>query len=241
MSFTFYDNLGGLRFWTQDEIQTRNRIKTQIVDVVSSELLNLNQMMRITEVEAPLIMPVELMSAAYDRSDVFILMDAPGGEKDYALRAETTNGTYLIAQHLLRTTMRPPLCVYQSGLSFRRENTDGATAAKLRFNAFYQLEFQIIHTVDTKAPIAETLRNALLPVISKITGLETRLIPSDRLPSYASETVDLECLQPNGEWREIASTSRRTDFPQISGMKDMQVVELAFGLDRLVCLTRGEV
>jgi glycyl-tRNA synthetase len=76
-------------------------------------------------------------------------------------------------------------------------------------------------------------------VVRRATGLETRLAPSDRLPSYATETVDIECRQPDGEWREVASTSRRTDFPAVPGFKPCKVVELAFGVDRLVALANG--
>jgi hypothetical protein len=68
------------------------------------------------------------------------------------------------------------------GYSHRRETSDGATAAKLRLNAFTQLELQLIHAEDTKAEIATPLRECLVPVVSRITGLETRLVASDRLP-----------------------------------------------------------
>lgn len=238
MSLALYD-LGGVRFWTPEEIHLRNTIKASLVETVSRTLLDLNQMWRIIETETPLMMPIKRMSAAYDSSDIFILQDAPGGDEQWALRAETTDGTYLMAQHLLRsTTMRPPLCVYQSGKSFRRETSDGATAAKLRFNEFHQLEFQCIYGSSTAAPIAETLRTALLPVVSRLTGRETRLVESDRLPNYSTETIDIEVMTDTGEWREVASTSRRTDFPLIAGMKfDCLCFEIAFGLDRLCALS----
>jgi hypothetical protein len=43
--------------------------------------------------EAPPMMPLSRMSAAYDRFDVFILLDPPGGVEPFAMRAETTDGT----------------------------------------------------------------------------------------------------------------------------------------------------
>lgn len=240
MSFALYDDLAGLRFWRQSELHLRRRMRDQILDTVRGTLLDINQMWAMEEVETPPMMPLARMSAAYDRSDVFVLADPPGGERPFALRAETTDGTYAIAERILRTTkLKPPLCVWQMGTSHRRETRDGATAAKLRLNAFTQLELQLIHAEDTKAEIAEPLRAALVPVIARMTGLQTRLIPSDRLPSYARETVDIECLQPDGEWREVASTSRRTDFPPVPGFKPCKVVELAFGMDRLVALANG--
>jgi histidyl-tRNA synthetase len=155
MSEALYDvsglPIGGVRFWTPAEMQRRNWIKQSIVNTIERTLLDMNQMWRVLEVETPLMMPMGYMNAAYDENDVFILQNAPGGgdqDNRWALRAETTDGTYRIARHLLRSTsMKPPLCVYQSGKSFRRETSDGATAAKLRFNEFNQLEFQCIFGV----------------------------------------------------------------------------------------------
>jgi glycyl-tRNA synthetase len=192
MSFALYDDLAGLRFWRQSELHLRRRIRDAILDAVRDTLLDINQMWAFEEVETPPMMPLARMSAAYDRADVFVLADPPGGERAFALRAETTDGTYAIAERILRTTkLRPPLCVWQMGTSHRRETRDGATAAKLRLNAFTQLELQLIHAEDTKA--------------------------------------------------EIASTSRRTDFPAVPGFKPCKVVELAFGMDRLVALANGRL
>lgn len=240
MSYALYDDLAGLRFWRQSELLLRRCIRDAILEAVRTTLADINQMWHFEEVETPPIMPLARMSAAYDRSDVFVLQDPPGGSNPYALRAETTDGTYSIAAQIIRTTrLNPPLCIWQMGYSYRRETSDGATAAKLRLNVFNQLELQLIHAEDTKAEIATPLRDALVPVIARLTGLEVRQIPSDRLPPYATETIDLECLQPNGEWREVASTSRRTDFPIINGVKPCRVFEIAFGMDRMVALANG--
>lgn len=250
MSYALY-NVGGLRFWRQNEVRLRNRIKDALTDCVTETLLNLNQMWRFEEVDSPVLMPREMFSCAYDENDIFILHDQIGG-KEYALRAETTIGSYKIAEQILNEgAMRLPLCIYTAGQSFRQERSDGATAAKLRFNAFYQLEYQCIYAkpwVDengkqrgTTAPIASTVRNALVHEVSKITGLDTRLIPSDRLPTYSEETIDIEVFW-NNQWKEVASTSIRTDFPPINKLKDpMAVFEVAFGLDRMVAVTQGRI
>lgn len=244
MSHALYE-VGGLRFWRQNEIRLRNRIKDTLVDSVSSTLLDMNQMWRFEEVDTPVLMP-RSFSCAYDDDDVFVLKDQIAAQ-DYALRAETTIGSYAVAEHLLKVTKaRPPLCIYTMGQSFRQERSDGATAAKLRFNAFYQLEFQCIYAEGTAAPIAQTVREALVPVVQKITGLETRLVPSDRLPSYSEETIDIEVLwqsptQDAPEWKEVASTSIRTDFPTITSQKPCKVFEVAFGADRMVAVTQGEI
>lgn len=238
MSQALYNDLAGLRFWNDRELRERKAIKEALVSCVFRTITDLNQMWHFEEVETPLMMPLARMSSAYDRSDIFMLMDPPGGTEPFAMRAETTDGTYVMATHLLRSTnKKPPVCFYQEGKSFRRETSDGATAAKLRFNAFTQLEFQMIHSVDTKVDFVTPMRFNLLGLVAKLTGRQTRTIPSDRLPAYSTETVDIEVQTDTNEWREVASTSRRTDFPQIPGFKPLQVFEIAFGLDRMVALS----
>lgn len=237
MSKALYNNLEGLRFWTESELKLREQIKNSIVECVDSTLRQINQMWRLYQVEAPLMMPMDKMSSSYTRDDVFVLMDPPGGEAQFGLRPETTNGSYEIAQSLiLGGEIKAPCGIYQIGPSFRRETSDGATAAKLRFNQFNQLEFQLIMSQDTKADLATPLRNNLVSVIKRATGKETRLIESDRLPSYSTETIDIEVFT-GSEWREVASTSRRTDAPVIAGHRPLMNLELAFGIDRLVVLS----
>jgi glycyl-tRNA synthetase len=243
MSSAPYDTTA-LRSWRDHEIRLREIIKSSLVGCVQKTLLDMNQMWRFEETDTPVLMPRSLMSAAYADDDVFVLRDQIAGQ-DYALRAETTMGSYLMAVELFRSTnAKPPFCVYTMGQSFRQERSDGATAAKLRFNSFYQLEFQCIYGENTMAPIPQTVRDALVPVVAKLTGLETRLVPSDRLPSYSTETIDIEVLWTSPttgtpEWKEVASTSIRTDFPDIPGQKPNRVFEVAFGIDRMVVVSQG--
>lgn len=234
---SIYDNLEGLVCWSEKELTVRDMISTRITNCINTTLRDINQMWRISRVEAPLMMPIDKLSGSYTNDDVFFLQDSPGGTKQYVLRPETTNGTYEMARSMLRDgNIRVPCGIYQIGPSFRRELNDGATASKLRFNQFTQQEFQLLYAVDTKVDLVSALRNNLRTEIEDIIGKNTRLIDSDRLPSYSEETVDIEILTPSGEWREVASTSRRTDFPQIPGAKEIKNFEMAFGLDRLVIL-----
>lgn len=165
-----------------------------------------------------------------------------------ALRAETTDGSYLMAMDILKNTRtNPPLCVWQIGQSFRRELSDGANAANLRFNAFYQLEFQFVYSADTHFDYATLLKEKLEVLIKQLLVKPTRLVPSDRLPSYSLETTDLEVLwhpptKDKPEWKEVCSMSRRTDFPKDHGFKkELKVFEVAFGMDRLVAIHEGEL
>ncbi len=229
----------GLRFWTQQEILLRDQMIARLLEAVSRPLLDLNSAWRFERVETPVMMPREDFSCAYDSDDIFELAGVIG-DKPFALRAETTPGTYLIAEHLLRSSrMRPPIGFYQAGVSFRQERSDGATAEKLRFNQFWQLEFQLLYGVDTKADYVTPVRDSVMAEIAKIVGTDTRLIESDRLPAYATETIDIEAIW-KGEWKEVASTSRRTDFPDIPGAKPLTCFEVAIGLDRLVAITNQE-
>lgn len=246
VSEALYD-FGGLRFWRETEVLARERISGQIVDLVQRELRGVNQAWAFERVDTPLIIPRSRLNPAYTGDDAFFLAD-PMGDRQMVLRAETTDGSYMVAQHILRTTRtKPPLGVWQLGQSFRRELMDGATAANLRFNSFYQLEFQLIYSADTHFDYASLLREKLRDLVARITGLETRVVPSDRIPSYATETVDIEVLwhaptKAEPEWKEVASTSRRTDFPQGDySKKELLVFEVAFGADRMVAVAQGSV
>ena len=148
--------------------------------------------------------------------------------KALCLRAETTPSSYAYARSL---KPKLPLCIWQSGKSFRRETSDGATAAKLRFNEFYQLEFQCIYSNTTMADYRYKLIIDIASEIERFTNCKTRIIPSDRLPSYSESTEDIEVLF-NGNWREIASCSIRNDYSE-----DTKVAEIAIGLDRVVVVS----
>jgi glycyl-tRNA synthetase len=244
---------GGLRFWTEEEIISRERISAQILETITRELLKVNQGWVFQRVDTPTIIPRSRLNQAYTADDAFFLAD-PMGEEEMVLRAETTDGSYAMARHIFKTTStKPPLGVWQLGQSFRRELSDGASASNLRFNSFYQLEFQLIFSADTHFDYGTMLREKLVELVGKITGLPTRLVDSDRLPPYATETVDIEVFwkapskvegNPDyeGEWKEVCSTSRRIDFPQDHGFKkDLNVFEIAFGADRMVAVSQGHL
>ena len=136
--------IAGLRFWSEREIALREQITARLAGLVRRTLEDMNAAWRVERCEAPMIMPLADFSSAYDPDDVFTLRREMA-DQAWALRAETTPGSYLYAKRLFQTFgYRPPLCVWQAGQSFRTEASDGATAAKLRFNSFWQLEFQCI-------------------------------------------------------------------------------------------------
>ena len=136
---------------------------------------------------------------------------------------------------------KPPFVVWQVGKSFRREQTQPTKYC--RFKEFYQMEFQCIYTTDTAndyhANILEPVRKMIEHVIKK----PTRIVESDRLPSYSEITMDIE-VDTGERWMEVCSISRRTDFPAKAKFstkkglvkKSLYVLEVAIGLDRCVYL-----
>lgn len=235
MSFALYPT-GQLRFWTEREIALREGLIHRLFHAVKAPLQTLNKAWRFERVEGPLLTPKAYISSAYTADDVWMtngIIDA----EPVAMRAETTASSYLYAQHLMSQaggSNKLPLCVWQAGKSFRREDSDGASASRLRFFEFYQLEFQCIYSTSTGADYVKPVTTSILKEIELMTGWEARLIPSERLPSYSDATFDVE-VDFNGHWREMCSISQRTDFD------NAKVLEVAVGLDRLVSVIGGGV
>lgn len=230
MSEALYE-IGGLRFWSEDEIERRDAFARRMASTVRDTLTRINPAWSFWRVEGPCLSPRNQISAAYDDNDIFVTNHEAGGAP-LCLRAETTPSSYAYARWLAKRDKRArfPLCVWQAAKSFRRETNDGASAAKLRFNEFYQLEFQCLYSFSTQADYQTPVMAAAEKLITRETGRPTRIIPSDRLPAYSLTTLDIEvALDDGATWREMASCSIRTDYAD-----DVRVLELAIGLDRVV-------
>jgi glycyl-tRNA synthetase len=227
MSVGLY-NIGGLRFWNEDEIQLRELFQRRMIRVITNQLKLMNAAWTFHRMEGPILTPKSSMSPAYSEDDIFVTNHVAANEA-WCLRAETTASSYAYARSLLHIT-KLPICVYQAGKSFRRELSDGATAAKLRFNEFWQLEFQCIYSDTTKADYRAHLIEVVMKEIARFTCCEVRKITSDRLPAYSESTVDIEA-KFNDDWRELVSCSIRKDFSP-----ETRVCEIAIGLDRIAVL-----
>ena len=145
-------------------------------------------------------------------------------------------------QHLLNSHARVklPLCVWQSGKSFRREQDQ--VSKHMRLKEFWQMEFQCAYTVDTANDYHAASLEPVRRMIEAMVRLPTRLAPSDRLPAYSQVTMDVE-VDNGDKWMEVCSVSRRTDFPQAARFATkggevrevaVLVLEIAIGLDRCV-------
>lgn len=226
MSTAYYE-IESLRFYDEREIELREMITSRISSTVKRTLTEVNSAWKVHRVEGPLLTPKIFVSDSYDEDDIFVTQIEKAGSR-LVLRPETTVSSYMFARKKYANS-KLPLCVWQVGKSFRVEKSDGATAAKLRFNEFYQLEFQCIYSVGTKADYRSYLMDAVAEDISMFTGsTATRIVESDRLPAYSESTMDIE-TEFRGDWKEVASCSIRTDFSE-----DTRVCEIAIGLDRLV-------
>lgn len=224
-------NVNGLPFWTEKEFKLREMMRDYFTDRIRESLRSSNPGWHMLQVEAPLLMPLSLVNKQYTGEDMFIF-------GDLVLRPETTPGTYQYARDLFDDTnsrIRPPVCIWQVGKSFRREQDQ--PSKHMRLKEFYQQEFQCIYTADSGNDYHGILYRATRNMIADMTGLQCAIVDSDRLPSYSRVTVDVEAKLADRQM-EMASISLRTDFPGTvkfsKDEKSLLVAEVAIGLDRCV-------
>lgn len=233
MSHPVYHDLAQLRAWSQAELEHRDRAQSAIVDQVQHALRSANRAWAFTRVEAPLLMPRALMSAAYTDEDIWTT-PVTLAEQPFVLRAETTPTTYAAIHALYPrlSALKPPHAFWQVGKSFRREPASNAN--RLRFFEFTQLEFQCLYAPSTMADYRALTLPAIADTLAWCARSPHRIVPSERTPSYATSTLDVE-VRHRGEWREVASVSIRTDFSE-----SLLNLEIAVGLDRLVAIACDE-
>lgn len=235
-----YDT-NGLVFWTEREVRLRETARDFFAAGLTAALLETNPAWRVLMVESPLLTPRELLNVNYTEEDIWVQAPHDDSPTQLALRPETTPGSYAYMQHLLSTHsgVKPPFCVWTAGKSFRREQTQ--PTKHMRLKEFYQQEFQCVYTADTANDYHTAILEPVRKLIADFIMLPTRLVESDRLPSYSQITMDVE-VDNGDKWMEVCSISRRTDFPQkltFTGKngiveKDALVLEVAIGLDRVV-------
>jgi glycyl-tRNA synthetase len=239
--FNLYD-VNALVHWDEREILAREAMTGFFAAEVAAMLRRLNPAFDIRRVEAPVLIPRALISPAYANSDVWVQERLGAHDHDLVLRPETTPSTYVYMRSLLDSHQRVklPLCVWQSGKSFRREQDQ--PGKHMRLKEFHQMEFQCAYAADTANDYHAACLEPVRRMIAATVAMPTRLVASDRLPDYAEVTMDVEMWNQD-KWMEICSISRRTDFPgkasfaaKGGGMveRDVRVLEIAIGLDRLV-------
>lgn len=223
-------NSNGVMFWSEKEIMLRNQIKERIALTIHYILRKENPAWQIIQMEGSTLLPAEHLSNSYSNEDVFYLENS-----NLVMRPETTKSSYLYSEHLMTLNeVRPPVIIWQAGKSYRREQDQ--VTKNMRLKEFYQQEFQCIFATDTKndyySKVLEPIRNMFTSILDR----KCNIVKSDRLPSYSTETMDVEVETDHGTLMEVCSISRRIDFTHKFNNKDLSVLEIAIGLDRCLYL-----
>lgn len=233
-------NVNSLVHWEERDISMREDMIRFFSDEVRHFLRSTNPAWDIRRIEAPTLMPRSLVSNAYTEEDIWVQQCLSSTETELVLRPETTPSTYVYMRHLLEnhTRTKLPLCVWQAGRSYRREQEQPSKHVRLK--EFWQLEFQCAFTADTGNDYHSNCLEPVRNMIAQMVNLPTRIVPSDRLPAYSVVTTDIE-VDNGDKWMEVCSVSKRTDFPiryrSVNKKKevmehDVLVLEIAIGLDR---------
>lgn len=197
-------NSNGFVWWNEEEIEKRESLARELVTSVRKTLYDMNAAIQMFRVETPCLMPQEWAKGHLP----FYLVD-----NRFALRGESTRGTYEVMNGL---SAKLPVCLYQINKSFRDEKTKAIRLSNYRLREFWQIEFQLFYSPDTKADYHQLF-------VDSFHGFGKSVeLPENDLPPYSVRTTDLEI-----DGTEIASLSTRKDFR-------VPVFEMSFGLDRLV-------
>ncbi len=227
-------NKNGLIHWTQKEIRVREMLRDYFVNEITEALHGLNKAWTFHQCEAP-ILEEPTLEPNYYRGQQYFAMVQKGSrhasEIDISpmiLRAETTKGSYLYADYLQKppNNIKLPLCVWQYGKSFRREQDQPTKFMRLK--EFYQLEFQCIYSEGTKCDYLNIMLNKVDKIINYVLS-NCYLEDSPRCPAYSSSTTDIVTMTEDiGRKMELCSVSARTDYSYGN------VLEIAIGMDRCV-------
>ena len=168
-------NVNSLVHWEEREILRREAFIRHFSDEVRAFLPSVNPAWDMRRVEAPTLIPRHLISDAYGNADVWVQQQLAPTETELVLRPETTPSTYAYMTHLLdtHTGARLPLCVWQAGRSYRREQEQ--TTAHMRLKEFWQMEFQAAFTADTGMDYHAACLEPVRKMIASVIALPTRI------------------------------------------------------------------
>ncbi len=235
-------HINGLVHWNQQEILMRERMQATFAEGVFDWLRSVNNAWRIDRVEAPMMLPIQLVNSNYTQDDLWVFLAHDDTEPTIVARPETTPSTYawMVDQLEGHNGVKLPWCVWQIGKSFRVEQAQ--VLKNMRLKEFWQQEFQCAFSADTANDYHANCLEPMRKMLGSAVGLPTRIVESDRLPSYSLTTMDIE-VDTGERWMEICSISKRTDFPiknryQAKNKEwketNILVLEIAIGLDRCV-------
>jgi glycyl-tRNA synthetase len=216
----------------------RERLIPFFAEEISAFLSGQNKAWQIERTEGPTMMPFALVNPNYDPEDVWLY----AGDDMLVSRPETTASTYawMVEQLTNHSGLQFPYACWQVGKSFRRESDH--VLSHMRLKEFYQMEFQCAYNAETANDYQEKALEPIRKMLALATRLPTRIVESDRLPSYSLRTMDVE-VDVGARWMEVCSISKRTDFPiknRFQNKKkewmetDVLVLEIAIGMDRII-------
>jgi glycyl-tRNA synthetase len=235
-------NVNSLVHWNEREIETRERAVRYLSQEIQSVLKGINRAWEFERIEAPIMLPRDLVNPNYSDDDLWVFNRHDDSEPELVARPETTAGTYawMVDKLASQASVRLPWCVWQTGKSFRAERDN--VLKNMRLKEFYQMEFQCAYGADTANDYQVHVLEPMRKMLSAISGLPARIVESDRLPSYSLCTMDIE-VNTGERWMEVCSISKRTDFPVPFRYQNKKkefvevqvfVLEIAVGLDRLI-------
>lgn len=195
----------GLVYWNEQEIEKRDCLTRQLICDVKNTLYEINPAIQMFRVETPCLMQQDWAKGHLP----FYKID-----ERYALRGESTQGTYWVMD---KENYKLPVVVYQINKSFRDEESNAMRISNHRYREFYQAEFQLFYSPDTKADYHQMF-------IDKFKDWGIVVECGDDKPPYSLRTTDLEIDNV-----EVASLSTRKDYK-------LPVFEMSFGLDRYLKL-----
>jgi|SRR3990172_5332004 len=234
----------GFVVYDERDLKARQIIVDVFTDRLKSALTGLNRAVRFFQIETPMLTFKEALKGHEATGFELVKSSfAKHGQDEMYLRPETTFGTY--AAFRAMWPMEPerkkqmPICLWQYGKSFRDEQA--RPMGELRFREFYQLEYQLFFSPDTKADYFGTCVNAAADAICGVTHTLPKAVPvpEDELAHYSAKTFDLywwayDTNEKTGEQfeirHEVAAISERKDF------EGAKVMEVSVGLDRLTAL-----
>jgi glycyl-tRNA synthetase len=233
-------NVNSLIIWEEKDIRLKKFFEESIKEEIKSILLNENPQWKFFQIEAPSLMPMDLINSNYTNDDVWIQERKSETEIQLVLKPETTPSSYIYAEHMLDSNMvNPPFVVWQTSKSFRREQDQ--PLKHMRLKEFSQTEFQCIYSADTMNDYQESVLEPLRKMFQDIISLPTRIVESDRLPDYSLRTMDIEVWNDD-KWMELCSISKRKDFTKKATFtsknkiieKELLVLEIATSVDRIL-------
>ncbi len=225
-----YFNKNGFVCWSEKEVRLREIFRNYFVERIHDVLAPSCHMIM---AETPTIVPHELVDVKYTNQEMFFVSG------DMVLRPELTPGLYHFMTRLfndMTSGVKPPICVWQAGEVFRKEQDLPTKYVKLK--EFYQVEFQCAY-INELSDYHNKLLQPVANMICDMVCLPTRIVRNDP-PKYSRSRIHVE-VDIGDTMLKLASMNLRTDFPtnfrytNSKGKlleKKLVVAEVVIGLDR---------